>query len=84
MTAKEDDAAPAANALPAFTVRRHDDFWLVKFDGGHTILLTTTDLCSNRKFSQACMREIDRCFAPVRPVEWSRILDEAMRNGGKP
>jgi hypothetical protein len=85
MTAREnpaDDGAPAANALPAFTVRRQDEFWVVEIDGTGTILLTTTELCSNRKFIQACMRELGRCFAPVRPAEWNRTLDTAMRNGG--
>jgi hypothetical protein len=82
------DAAeqPAANALPRITSvlkpDKYADAWVIVLDGCRAITMSTAELHSNRRFNQACMRDLGRCFAPVGAVEWSKLVDDAMREGG--
>ena len=79
-------AQPAANALPSISLKQHEagsDVWDVTVDGVGTIKnLRTAKLIRFAKFNQECVRNLGRCFAPVDAARWSKLVDDAMREGG--
>jgi hypothetical protein len=81
MTEKEDRRAD--NALPAVvSVRRVADaknMWVVTLDGCAPVTVSTARLRSYSQFHAACMEQLDYSFAPVGAVEWSRMVNDAMR-----
>jgi hypothetical protein len=60
--------------------------WTVTLAGGGTIALRTDDLLSYPRFCRACMLALGVRFAPMRPNEWCRLIDDAARplRGGRP
>jgi hypothetical protein len=74
------------NQLPEFDcIQPADrlDHWHVKFSDGRCLEVSTAELSSNQKFLKACMRKFGRCFEPIKPAAWSRMVDDAMQRGGK-
>lgn len=74
-----------AKRIPVISkMRKNDDpdnpIWYVTIGNKEIEIPSEKDLGEYRRFNNQCIRQLDRCFAPLKPQEWADILDNALAN----
>jgi hypothetical protein len=65
--------------LPAEPVGREEVTWSITLAGGGTVVLTTAELLSYKRFCRACSQQLDVEFCPMEINAWRGLLNQALR-----